>query len=151
MTLSEFLAVITDHPSAAIQVSLPDGSYVPAHFHVTEVGRVQKDFMDCGGTIRSDASCVLQVWLADDVEHRLDSAKLARILRLAAPMLQMADLPVEVEYEAGVVSQYPLTEIETSSSALVLRVGRKHTACLAEDQCGIAPVAADCCSTPGCC
>lgn len=151
MTLSEFLAVLTDHPSAAIQVSLPDGSFVPAHFHVTEVGRVQKDFMDCGGTIRSVASCVLQVWVADDVEHRLDSAKLARILRLAAPMLKMIDLPVEVEYEAGVVSQYPLTEIEASSSALVLRVGTKHTACLAEDQCGIAPVGSDCCSTSGCC
>ncbi|MEI7863404.1 MAG: DUF6428 family protein, partial [Planctomycetota bacterium] len=37
---------------------LPDKSFVPAHFHITEVGRVQKDFIDCGGTVRSATTCL---------------------------------------------------------------------------------------------
>jgi len=29
---------------------LPEGTYLPAHFHMTEVGLVTKHFVDCGGT-----------------------------------------------------------------------------------------------------
>ena len=31
-----------------ISFQLPDGSLVPGHFHVTEVGRISKHFIDCG-------------------------------------------------------------------------------------------------------
>jgi len=126
-------------------------SFVPGHFHVTEVGRVHKDFIDCGGTVRSATACVLQVWVADDTEHRIDTSKLARVLRLAAPLVKTTDLPVEVEYESGVVSQYPLAAIELTPSGLLLHLGNKHTACLAKDRCGVAPVESNCCETPGCC
>ncbi len=151
MKLDEFLAILTDNPSAAMNVMLPDGSFVPAHFHVTEVGRVHKDFIDCGGTIRSTTSCVLQVWVADDTEHRLETTKLAKILRLAAPLLKTTDLPVEIEYEAGIVSQFPLDAAEITPSGVLLHLGNKHTACLAADRCGIAPTEPGCCTTPGCC
>ena len=53
MILNELLTVLDDKSSATIQLMLPNGSLVPAHFHITEVGRVHKDFIDCGGTIRS--------------------------------------------------------------------------------------------------
>ena len=66
MNVSEFRAVLTNNPDAALHLMLPDGDFVPAHFHVTEVGRVQKDFIDCGGTTRSAVSCLLQVWVAKD-------------------------------------------------------------------------------------
>jgi len=151
MTLDEFLAILTGNPWAAIRLMLPDGSFVPAHFHVTEVGRVHKDFIDCGGTVRSATSCTLQVWVADDTKHRLDTSKLARILRLAAPLLKSTDLPIEVEYESGVVSQYPVAAAEITPSGLLLYLGHKHTTCLAEDRCGITPAQSSCCTTPGCC
>ena len=83
MTLAEFLTVLADKPSATIHMMLPDGEFVPAHFHVTEVGRVHKDFIDCGGTVRSVTSCVVQVWVAGDTEHRLEASKLVNILRSA--------------------------------------------------------------------
>ena len=35
-----------------ISFKLPNGDLVPNHFHVTEVGRVTKNFIDCGGKIR---------------------------------------------------------------------------------------------------
>lgn len=151
MTLDDFTAALADSPNTEIQLLLPDGTSVPAHFHVTEVGRVQKDFIDCGGTIRSVSSCVLQVWAAGDTDHRLSTTKLAKIIGLAASLLQSTDLPVEVEYEAGVMSQYPLASVENTSSGILLRLGAKYTACLAEDRCGIIPAGTSCCATPGCC
>lgn len=151
MKLDDFMAALADHPNTDIQVILPDGNPVPAHFHVTEVGRVQKDFIDCGGTIRSVSSCVLQVWVADDTDHRLSTTKLTKIIGLAAPLLKSTNLPIEIEYEAGVVSQYPLASVEYSTSGLLLCLGSKHTACLAEDRCGINPAGTSCCTTPGCC
>ena len=152
MILDDFVRVLTDNPAAALHMMLPDGAFVPAHFHVTEVGRVQKDFIDCGGTTRSTTTCVLQVWVADDTDHRLNTTKLAKIVELAAPLLKVADLPVEVEYESGVVSQYPVTAVEVTPSGLLLLLGTKHTACLAPDRCGVGPATnTSCCTGPGCC
>jgi hypothetical protein len=152
MTVNELLTVLSDNPGAALHLMLPDGEFVPAHFHVTEVGRVQKDFIDCGGTVRSAVACVLQTWVADDTGHRLDAGKLARIVRLAAPVLKGTDLPVEVEYDSGVVSQFPLTAAEVTPSGVLFHLGSKHTACLAPDRCGVTPLAAtDEGSAPGCC
>lgn len=152
MTFDDLVHVLNENSVAALHLMLPDGSFVPAHFHVTEVGRVQKDFIDCGGTTRSTTSCVLQVWVADDTAHRLDTTKLALIVRLAAPLLKITDLPVEVEYENGVVSQYPVTAAEVTPSGVLLHLGTKHTACLAMDRCGVGAAGdAACCTTPGCC
>jgi hypothetical protein len=32
----------------AVNFQLPDGSFVPEHFHVTEVGLITRHFIDCG-------------------------------------------------------------------------------------------------------
>ena len=151
MTLDTVLNVLSANPAMAVHLMLPDQSFVPAHFHVTEVGRVHKDFIDCGGTVRSTTCCVLQVWVAQDFDHRLDTTKLAHVMRLAAPLLKSTDLPVEVEYENGVVSQFPLTAAEITPSGVLLHLGTKHTACLAKDRCGVDAADAACCMTPGCC
>ena len=151
MILDHFLTVLSENPAAALHLMLPDGSFVPAHYHVTEVGRVHKDFIDCGGTTRSTTTCVLQVWVADDTDHRLDTTKLAKIIGLASPLLKTSDLPVEVEYENGVVSQYPVGATEITPSGVLLHLGSKDTACLVQDRCGIVAADSACCTTPGCC
>jgi hypothetical protein len=151
MTLDAFLAVLAANPAAALHLMLPDGDFVPAHFHVTEVGRVHKDFIDCGGTVRSTTACVLQVWVAQDTDHRLDTTKLAHVLRLAAPVLKSAALPVEVEYGNGVVSQFPVAAAEVTPGGVLLHLGTKHTACLAPDRCGVGPAGSTGCAEPGCC
>lgn len=87
----------------------------------------------------------------DDIDHRLDAAKLAGILRLAAPMLKATALPVEVEYEEGRVSQFPVTAAEVTPSGLLFHLGGKHTACLAPDRCGVDASSPSCCTTPGGC
>ena len=137
MKVSEFRAVLAAHPDAKMHWMLPDRSFVPEHYHITEVGRVQKDFIDCGGTIRSLASCLLQIWVADDKDHRLETTKLAKIMEVAGPVLASDELPVEVEYEAGTISQYPVAGVEVTPAGLLFYLGTKHTACLAPEKCGV--------------
>ena len=137
MNVKEFRTALADHPGAKMHWMLPDKSFVPSHYHITEVGRAQKDFIDCGGTVRTTTACVLQVWVASDVDHRLETTKLASIMAIAAPLLQSDELPVEVEYEQGVISQYPVGGMEVTPSGLLFYLGSKHTACLAPEKCKV--------------
>ena len=146
MTVSELLAILVANPGAKMHFMLPDQSFVPAHYHITEIGRVHKDFIDCGGTVRSLTSCMLQVWVASDVDHRLETTKLAKIMEIARPLLQSDDLPVEVEYEDAVVAQYPLGGAEVTPSGILFYLGTKHTACLAPEKCGVG--GEGCCAVP---
>jgi hypothetical protein len=135
MNVEQFLALLETHPQQALRIVLPNGEAVAAHFHITEVGHVAKSFMDCGGTRRKIESCLLQTWVHSDVDHRLETSKLANILRIAGDVLPSLDLPVEIEHEAGVVSQYPITAGSSDGHILTLTTGLKHTACLAMDVC----------------
>jgi hypothetical protein len=137
MNVQHFRALLDANPGARMHLMLPDRSFVPAHYHITEVGRVRKDFIDCGGTVRSLTSCVLQVWVANDHDHRLESTKLAKIMETAQQLLGNDDLPVEIEYEDVVVSQYPIGGAEMTPSGILFHLGTKHTACLAPDKCGV--------------
>ena len=38
----------------SVKFLLPNGDLIPDHFHVTEVGIVTKNFIDCGGVIRNE-------------------------------------------------------------------------------------------------
>lgn len=147
--------VLGENPGKGLQLVLPSGEAVPQHFHVTEVGGVRKDFIDCGGTKRVASWCVLQAWVATDVEHRIGAEKLLKILEMGASVMPGDFLPVEIEYEDGVISQYPLAAVEVGEAALVLKLEKKHTDCLAKDKCGIPEFSdeplADCCGSSGCC
>ncbi len=52
MKISELKNILKG--SQELTFKLPDGSLVPNHFHVTEVGKIDKNFIDCGGTIRQE-------------------------------------------------------------------------------------------------
>src|SRR6185312_6150245 len=107
MNLSALKTYLRQHPQRNVRLILPDGDPIPADFHVTEVGHVAKNFIDCGGTVRRVDTCLLQTWVADnDPQHRLSAEKLAKILDLADKVLPGEDLEVEVEYEPCCVAQY---------------------------------------------
>jgi hypothetical protein len=137
MTVKELRAVLAAHAGTTMHWMLPDKSFIPNHYHITEVGRVQKDFIDCGGTVRTAASCLLQIWVADDTDHRLETATLATIMEVAGAVLKTTDLPVEVEYEEATISQYPVAGVEVTPAGLLFYLGAKHTACLAPEKCGV--------------
>ena len=44
-----------------VQFQLENGNFVPEHFHVTEVGIITKDFIDCGGKIRHEKTINFQL------------------------------------------------------------------------------------------
>jgi hypothetical protein len=146
MNVQELVPLLETSGDASLRFVLPTGEFIPEHFHVTEIGRVEKNFIDCGGTRRLSVACMLQAWTANDVEHRLTAGKLAKIFKLASPVLKTADLPVEVEYGAEVAGQYILDRVETNPQALHFVLAAKQTDCLARDKCGVNE-----CSSAGCC
>jgi hypothetical protein len=151
MKLTEFRSILAFHPDALPRFTLPDGDQIPAHFHVTEVGHVAKKFIDCGGVTGQTEACVLQTWLGHDLEHRLTSGTLGKILDLGNRVVPPRDLEVEIEYDCCVVAQYPIAEVTRSGAHLEITLGNKKTQCLArerrkaETEAGCCAEAATCC------
>ncbi|UNU73830.1 DUF6428 family protein [Moraxella nasovis] len=115
-----------------ISFILEDGTTVPPHFHVTEVGLISQHFIDCGGTVRQENTVNFQLWTADDFDHRLKAYKLLDIIKLSEEKLNLPDVEIEVEYQCDTIGKYDLA---FDGTHFLLK--NKHTVCLAEDQCGI--------------
>lgn len=137
MILSELKQLLATHPDLHFRIALPDGDPVPLSFHVTEVGRVHKTFLDCGGTRRESIVCQLQVWVGVDDAHRIETGKMAAILEKSRAIVPNDSVPVELEYEDRVISQYTISGHEISADAVILRLAHKHTECLAPELCGL--------------
>lgn len=135
ISISALKAALAAAPSLPLTVVWTDGEPIEPHFHVTEVGRVQKDFVDCGGTVRRLVTCLLQTWVGDDLDHRITAGKLLKAFEHAAPVLGAEDLPVELEYETCNVVQLVVASVKQESDRLVLQLGSKHTDCLAKELC----------------
>ena len=133
MKLSEIKAHLAQAESVNFQ--LENGTPVPEHFHVTEVGVVTKDFIDCGGTVRHEKVANFQLWDANDYEHRLKAGKLLNIISLSEKVLAMEDLEIEVEYQAQTIGKYDLG-YDGKNFLLIA----KTTACLAPELCGVPEV-----------
>lgn len=115
-----------------VEFQLESGTFVPEHFHVTEVGQITKNFIDCGGVIRTEKVVNFQLWNADDFEHRLKPGKLLNIIQLSEEKLGIEDSEIEVEYQSQTIGKY---DLEFNGKYFVLM--NKTTACLAQDACGI--------------
>ena len=151
MNLKELKTLLAAHPASGIMLVLPDGGLVPAHFHITEVGHMLKRFIDCGGGVHRHESCLLQAWVADDTEHRITAGKLAGIIELFSRLNHDDSLPVEIEYEEDLVSQFPLVGVTLDGDTLRLHLELRHTDCLAKEACGVAPTEDGCCAGSNCC
>ena len=131
----------------------PDGTTVPSHFHITEVGEIHKKYIDCGGTIRNEHLISLQLWESIDTWHRLEPNKLISIIDLSIEKLSIGNHNIEVEYQGDTIGKYGI-----ALSNGVFQLVPTQTNCLASDQCGIPPIEkkiekAQSCCTPnsGCC
>jgi hypothetical protein len=49
MNVSEFKTHLGQHADKPLQFILPTGSKIPLHAHITDVTRIDKRFIDCGG------------------------------------------------------------------------------------------------------
>jgi len=137
MNLNEFSTALSDNSDFELSIQFDTGIVLPPHFHVTEVGKVTKDFVDCGGTRRTTTSCVLQTFVANDFDHRLKAAKLAKIIENASVLGFDASTPVEIEIQTDTIGTYSVTGCFVSNGKFGITVASKQTACLAPDKCGI--------------
>lgn len=115
-----------------IRFILPNGTLVPGHFHVTEVGEVNKKFIDCGGVLRTETVIGLQLWEANDFDHRLAPQKLNDIISLSETTLNLQDEEIEIEYQSETIAKYGL-----DFDGINFMLTSKFTDCLAKDKCGI--------------
>ncbi|REG98002.1 DUF6428 family protein [Flavobacterium aquicola] len=133
-----------------VNFELPNGTFVPEYFHVTEVGLITKNFIDCGGTVRKETVANFQLWDANDYDHRLKPQKLIHIIELSQKVLGIDDYEIEVEYQDTTIGKY---ELGFNGNNFIL--SNKHTACLAQEQCGTASektnMANSCTPGAGCC
>lgn len=130
MTLSEIKNKLQQLEQIGFQ--LPNGELVPSHFHVTEIGKITKHFIDCGGTLRNEEVVNFQLWNADDYDHRLHPEKLLNIITLSERVLGIEDLEIEVEYQGDTIEKFGL-DFDGKNFLLT----NKQTDCLAKDKCGI--------------
>ena len=131
MNLSEIKQILKGLNPITFQ--LPNNSFIPEHFHITELGIITKNFIDCGGTVREEKVVSLQLWEANDFDHRLSSEKLLNIIEIAEKVLQIdPTLDIEIEYQRDSISKYGL-----SYNGSNFQLTSKSTACLAQDACGI--------------
>lgn len=146
MKLSEIKTLL--NTAETVNFELENGTKVPEHFHVTEIGIITKHFIDCGGKVRNEKVANFQLWDANDFEHRLKPQKLSNIISLSEKVLGMEDLEIEVEYQSDTIGKYNLGFDGTN---FILQ--SKKTACLAQEECGVTENKQETCCTPagGCC
>lgn len=127
------LSEIKEHlkTASAVNFMLPDGTFVPSHFHVTEIGQITKNFIDCGGTIRNEKVVNFQLWEDGDFDHRIAPQKLLSIIDLSEKALGLEDGEIEVEYQTNTIGKYGLFY-----NGKIFQLVNKKTACLASDKCG---------------
>lgn len=116
----------------AVNFQLPDGTFVPASYHVTEVGVMEKNFIDCGGRVRKDRVANFQLWEGKDSEHRLKPGKLINIIALSEKVLNIEDMEVQVEFQSTTIGKYGL-DFDNGNFLLT----NTYTDCLAKENCGV--------------
>lgn len=151
MTLEQFkhtLKTVTE-----VNFKKMDGTSIPAHFHITEVGEITKKFIDCGGTVRNETVVSMQLWASQDFWHRIEPNKLLSIIDLSIKRLGLQNQEIEIEYQNETIGKY---NVDFINGVFVLIPTK--TACLAEQQCGIpivekvkSTVQTCCAPNSGCC
>ena len=148
MNLESLKRMLAGDPSAQLMIQIGSEQNVAAHFHLTEVGKISKDFIDCGGVRRSSEKCVLQTYVANDVEHRLAPSKFLGILEKASVLGFGDETEVEIEVQGATIETYSVADVVNENGFLILRANPIQTACLAPDACGL-PVSSG--QSSGCC
>lgn len=139
-----------------VEFQLENGTFVPEHFHVTEIGQITKHFIDCGGVVRTEKAVNFQLWDANDYNHRLKPTKLLNIIRLSEEKLDIEDAEIEVEYQSETIGKF---DLGFDGQHFILK--NKQTTCLASDACGVpaekqkvklSELSSTCCTpNSGCC
>ena len=120
---------------------------------MTEIGKVEKEYIDCGGTMRTSSKINFQLWYSSDTDHQLFAEKLKSIIELSEQKLKLNDVEIEVEYQSETIGRYALDFKDG-----VFQLLSTMTDCLAPDKCGVPQVkpririsSQGCVPNSGCC
>lgn len=129
MKLSEFKLYLKN--AKKVEFQLPNGNYVPPHFHVTEVGLNSKKFIDCGRNIRNSKKVNFQLWSADDYNHKISPKKLLNIIEISEETFLLEDLEIGIEFQQSTIGVFDLDYKND-----VFQLVNKKTDCLDKQKCG---------------
>ena len=158
MNFNTLIGHLTNIKEDFISIQLHNGNFIPAHFHLTEISLVNKNIVDCGGSYRKENTVILQLWVANDTDHRLSPKKVLSIIEKSRHILSDPNATVEIEYQTDTIGRYG---VHFNANKFVLSA--LYTACPAPDLCGIPVVkrklklseigaSTSCCSPEsGCC
>jgi len=151
MKVSEFfksLDSISD--DCNILFKSPDCKLLPFHFHITEAATVNKKFVDCGGTEREENYASIQLWTANDYNHRITTGKLRKII-LNHLLENNQDMEIFLECDETSLTTYTIESSEVIGTTIIYALGKKTTQCLAPDQCGVKETPKKSCCKGKCC
>jgi hypothetical protein len=151
MNVRQLKDVLSRYPGTFPRFLLPDGDSVPAHAHVTEIGHVVKNYIDCGGVRGKEEKVVLQTHVGNDTEHRLRSDRFSKILELGGRVLPNEQLEVDIEYDCCMVAQYPIQDAKPNGQNLEFILGRGQTQCRAAARRKTSGEEACCGTSSACC
>jgi hypothetical protein len=133
MKISQFKSTLQLAKPAASPVFLQtSGMSIAAHYHITEIGLVLKNYVDCGGVVRQERKATMQIWLANDTDHRLSTHKLLEIIEKSEQLFGLQDEELEVEFQGQTIETYGLVAQDFG-----FQFTSKKTTCLAPGHCGI--------------
>ena len=130
MKLSQFKSQLENSEQFSFQ--LPNGLLIPAHFHITEMGLMTKNFIDCGISIHNESKVTFQLWFANDFEHRLTATNALKIIEMSQKIIGTDDFEIEVEYQM----QETIGKFGLDFANGNFQLTKKETTCLAQDSCG---------------
>lgn len=151
MQLGIFLNLLENNISSKLRFKLPNGNYVEEHFHVTEIGKITKEFIDCGGTNRTKQTCLLQLWSANDEDHRINAGRLFSVFSLAKHIYMDDKTPLEVQYGSDQAVIYDVESCVVNKNYIDVTLKSQKTDCLAPDKCGIKKCCGNNCDSNSCC
>lgn len=142
--------IIANNPNKSISFTLPNGEAIPASFHITDVGVINKHLIDCGGQTRTEEQVHLQLWIGKDYDHHVTTDIANRILNKSHSVIGKIKNPkvaeVLVEYQLDwhaipIFSLFTVSEIQASDTELSISLSTTQTTCLAAErsnsECGV--------------
>ena len=123
MKLSQFKSALQlAKPASNPQFLQINGLPVAAHYHITEIGLILKNYVDCGGVVRQERKASMQLWLANDTDHRLSTEKLLGIIEKSEQLFGF-------QFTAKKTTCLATDHCGISNEQLPLEMQKKNTAC----------------------
>jgi hypothetical protein len=131
MLFQEFKQITQNNPAKEIKIYLPNGEIIPEHFHLTDIGTIAHNFIDCGGVVGSNSWVQIQLWVADDKDHRITTTTISKIITASEKILQNSDSEeIVIEYQhSDSATKYNVVNINVGDN-ITINLGVINTTCL---------------------